>query len=58
MSDLRIQLQRLADAVSPETGTDDSILDTAETSIRRLADTLPSKLGGGRKRSLNHHLVG
>lgn len=44
MPDIRLSLQNLADAISPETGTQDGFIDTVDTSIKRIADALPGKL--------------
>ena len=44
MSDIRHSLQNLADAISPETGTQDGYIDAVDTSIKRIADALPGKL--------------
>lgn len=44
MPDIRLSLQNLADAISPETGTRDGFTDTVDTSIKRIADALPGKL--------------
>lgn len=46
MPDVRYALQNLADAISPETGTQDGFIDTVDTSIKRIADALPGKLAG------------
>lgn len=46
MPDIRSSLQQLANAISPETGTNDGIVDTIETSIERISAALPQKLGG------------
>ncbi len=44
MPDIRHALQNLADAISPETGTQDGYIDSMDTSINRIAEALPDKL--------------
>lgn len=46
MPNIRILLQSLADALSPDTGTSDGFVDNVETSLARISQALPEILGG------------